>query len=84
MNKKTKSVNQGMIFGLFLFGVFTMRFLIEFVKNSQESWENGMLINMGQILSLPFIIAGIVLIIIASKRNIGRLLDLSIIKKTDK
>ena len=61
-----------------------MRFLIEVVKNSQESWENGMLINMGQILSLPFIIAGIVLIIIASKRNIGRLLDLSIIKKTDK
>ena len=42
-----------------------------------------MLLNMGQILSLPFIIAGIVLVIVARKKNIGRKLDVSILKKID-
>jgi len=52
----------GLIFGVFLIGIFFSRFLIEFVKNNQESFENEMFLNMGQILSLPFIIWGIWLI----------------------
>lgn len=50
---------EGLIFGVFLIGIFLSRFFIEFFKNSQEEFEEGMLLNMGQLLSIPFIIAGI-------------------------
>ena len=38
-----------------------MRILIEFVKINQVEFENGMILNMGQILSIPFIVIGIFL-----------------------
>jgi prolipoprotein diacylglyceryl transferase len=50
---------QGLIFGVFLIGIFLSRFFIEFFKNVQESFEENMILDMGQLLSLPFIIAGI-------------------------
>jgi len=49
---------EGLIFGVFLIGIFLSRFFIEYLKNNQESFEEGMFLNMGQILSIPFIIAG--------------------------
>lgn len=49
----------GFIFGAFLILIFTARFMIEFVKEVQEPWEQGMALNMGQILSIPFIGVGI-------------------------
>lgn len=52
----------GLIFGVYLIGIFVSRFFIEFVKENQEAFEEGMLINMGQILSIPFVLAGIYLI----------------------
>ena len=56
---KRKDYNyQGLIFGVFLIGIFLSRFFIEFYKNNQESFEEGMVLNMGQLLSIPFIIAG--------------------------
>lgn len=60
--KKDAYKRTGLLFGVFLIGIFFSRFLIEFIKNDQESFEAGMLLNMGQILSLPFIIWGIWLI----------------------
>ncbi len=56
--KKEAYKKQGLIFGIFLLGIFVSRFFIEFLKNDQETFEAGWIINMGQILSLPFIIAG--------------------------
>lgn len=53
---------EGFIFGVFLEGIFLTRFLLEFIKNSQESFEEDMIINMGQILSLPLVIWGIYLL----------------------
>ncbi|MDR1632045.1 MAG: prolipoprotein diacylglyceryl transferase [Dysgonamonadaceae bacterium] len=50
---------EGLIFGVFLIGIFLSRFFVEFLKNNQEEFEEGMLLNMGQLLSIPFIIAGI-------------------------
>jgi prolipoprotein diacylglyceryl transferase len=50
---------QGLIFGVFLIGIFLSRFFVEYFKNVQETFEEGMLLNMGQLLSIPFIIAGI-------------------------
>lgn len=54
--------HRGVIFGAFLVGIFTPRFFIEFLKNVQEAFEEGMLLDMGQILSIPFILLGVYLI----------------------
>lgn len=53
----------GLIFGYFLVLLFSARFLIEFFKENQESFEKDMVFNMGQILSIPFILIGLTLII---------------------
>lgn len=50
---------EGLIFGVFLILVFLTRFLLEYVKNNQELFEDDMLINMGQILSIPLILWGV-------------------------
>jgi prolipoprotein diacylglyceryl transferase len=52
----------GLLFGTFLVSVFSMRFLIEFIKNEQVDFERTMTINMGQWLSIPFILGGIALL----------------------
>ena len=49
---------EGLIFGIFMILVFGSRFFVEFVKNDQEAFEAGMLLNMGQLLSIPFVLLG--------------------------
>lgn len=61
--KKLEKVHRGWFFGAFLIGCFGMRFLIEFIKEPQVDFENSMLLNMGQLLSIPFIVTGIIFII---------------------
>ena len=51
--------HMGFIFGAFLILIFIARFIIEFAKEVQEPWEVGMPLNMGQILSIPFVLVGI-------------------------
>lgn len=53
----------GLMFGWGLIGIFLTRFFIEFIKANQESFENGMMLDLGQWLSVPFIIVGIYMII---------------------
>ena len=50
---------QGYLFGVFLVLVFTARFIIEFVKEDQEAFEAAMALNMGQLLSIPFVLVGL-------------------------
>lgn len=50
---------QGYIFGMFLILIFAARFLIEFMKENQEAFENDMMLNMGQWLSIPFVLVGV-------------------------
>ena len=45
----------GVMFGIGLLGIFLTRFFIEIIKKDQEAFEADMLLNMGQLLSLPFI-----------------------------
>ncbi len=56
-------IYKGFMFGLFLFCLFGARFLIEFVKEPQVEGEIGKLLNNGQLLSIPFIIAGIIFMV---------------------
>ncbi|MDR1380789.1 MAG: prolipoprotein diacylglyceryl transferase [Tannerella sp.] len=60
---------EGLIFGVFMICLFTARFFIEFLKENQEAFEEGMILNMGQLLSIPFIVAGIYFVRKALKRN---------------
>ncbi|MFI3319204.1 MAG: prolipoprotein diacylglyceryl transferase [Rikenellaceae bacterium] len=48
----------GVMFGVGLQGIFLTRFLLEFIKTTQVSFEDGMTLDMGQWLSIPFIILG--------------------------
>jgi prolipoprotein diacylglyceryl transferase len=61
--KKRKTMPGGLLFGIFVTVLFTSRFLIEYIKNPQTEFEVGMALNMGQLLSIPFIIGGIVIVI---------------------
>jgi phosphatidylglycerol:prolipoprotein diacylglycerol transferase len=61
--KKEAYKKNGLLFGIFLIGVFGSRFVLEFIKNNQEAFESGMALNMGQWLSLPLIVWGIWLLL---------------------
>ena len=58
--RRSERVGTGFFFGLCITLIFTARFFIEFTKDIQEAFEASMALNMGQLLSLPFIAIGIV------------------------
>lgn len=61
--KRFAVMKNGTIFGIFLIVLFGVRFIIEFVKEPQVSFETTMALNMGQWLSIPFILAGAFILI---------------------
>ncbi len=67
--KKTdKKKYLGYVFGVFMAMLWSVRFLIEFVKENQEAFEDNMTLNMGQILSIPLILIGVYLIYTSKNR----------------
>ncbi len=68
--KRLGKTYRGFFFGLFLVGCFGMRFLIEFIKEPQVAFEEGMLLNMGQRLSIPFVVAGIGILVYSFVKKI--------------
>ncbi len=64
-----KRVGTGFFFGLCLTLIFLSRILIECVKENQEDFENGMFLNMGQLLSVPFVVAGLWCMVRAVRRE---------------
>lgn len=82
--RRNKTYNQGFLFGIFLVWLFMARFLIEFLKNSQVGWEDAMTLNMGQWLSLPFVIGGVIILIASMGRDIGKTLDKNKLIKLEK
>ena len=67
--KKKAYLREGLIFGIFMTWVFGTRFIIEYVKEVQEPFEQGLTLNMGQMLSIPFVVAGIYFIVRALKNK---------------
>jgi prolipoprotein diacylglyceryltransferase len=61
--KMRDRLKNGFFFGLVVVLCFTARFIIEFVKENQVGFEDGMTFNMGQLLSIPYIVVGIGFII---------------------
>ncbi len=66
--KKNAEERPGLILGVFFIGIFLPRFLIEFIKNDQVAREATMSLNIGQQLSIPFILLGVFLVIYAMMR----------------
>ena len=58
--KRPERVGTGFFFGMCITLIFTARFFIEFTKDIQEAFEASMALNMGQLLSLPFVALGLV------------------------
>jgi phosphatidylglycerol:prolipoprotein diacylglycerol transferase len=65
-----EKLKNGSFFGLVLVLIFTARFIIEFVKENQVGFEDGMTFNMGQLLSLPYIFVGVGFIIFGIRKTI--------------
>jgi len=57
------STATGFVFGLGMALIFTQRFLIEFLKENQVPFEEALTLNMGQMLSLPLIVIGVVVMV---------------------
>jgi phosphatidylglycerol:prolipoprotein diacylglycerol transferase len=62
----------GLTFGFCLAGVFICRFVIEFFKENQSSFESQMTLNMGQLLSIPFVLVGAYFFLRARKSVAGQ------------
>ncbi|NRA68430.1 MAG: prolipoprotein diacylglyceryl transferase [Pseudobacteriovorax sp.] len=60
--KLKEKTPQGLLLGILLTWVFASRFVIEFFKENQVDFEAGMTLNMGQTLSIPFVVIGILFI----------------------
>ena len=59
----------GLLFGVFMVCVFATRIGLEFIKNNQEQFESELWLNMGQLLSIPFVMWGIYLIVKSLKEG---------------
>ena len=57
--------------GWFMIILFSLRFFYEFLKENQSEFENQMVLNMGQILSIPAILFGIAVLILGKKEKIS-------------
>ena len=68
-NKRRKILPQGFNFALFMIALWSLRFAAEFFKMNQEPFEENLTFNMGQLLSIPLTISGIVLMFFIYQRN---------------
>ncbi len=69
--RKAGNNPDGLLLGIFLVSLFCFRFFDEFLKIDQETFESTLPINMGQILSIPFILFGLILISRSIKNSTG-------------
>ena len=65
--KRDGKLHNGRLFGWWLIALWGVRFLIEFVKEEQVDFEKGMTLDMGQWLSIPFILGGILIVLLSHK-----------------
>jgi len=67
--KKGNELRDGFLTGWFLIILFSLRFVDEFFKIDQVSFEADMMLNMGQLLSIPFVIIGIVILFVSKRQG---------------
>ena len=70
--KASLPYHRGFFFGLCLTEIFVFRFFIEFLKEDQVDFERTMALNMGQWLSIPFILIGVYFMFFYGKKTAGK------------
>jgi prolipoprotein diacylglyceryltransferase len=68
--RRAQGLTSGVLTGLYLVLVFSARFLLEFLKTPQAAYEQGFTITVGQYLSVPFVLVGLLLL---AKSRVGQL-----------
>ena len=68
-SRQKENLPAGRLLGIFLIWCFGLRFVFEYLKENQESFEDNMILNMGQILSIPLVIAGIVILLLSYQKK---------------
>jgi phosphatidylglycerol---prolipoprotein diacylglyceryl transferase len=68
-SRQKQNLPAGRLLGIFLIVCFGLRFFFEFLKEVQEPFEEGMILNMGQILSIPCVIGGIVILALSYRKK---------------
>ena len=61
--KYKSALPNGLLFGFFVVVLFSLRFAYEFLKENQVNFEDELALNMGQLLSIPLVIAGLFIVI---------------------
>jgi prolipoprotein diacylglyceryltransferase len=67
-SRQKEKTPHGILTGLFMIILFTLRFFYEFLKENQSSFENSLTLNMGQILSIPAVLFGIGVLLYAKRK----------------
>ena len=68
-NKFKAALPPGRLLGVFLIWIFGLRFVYEFLKENQVSFEDTLPLNMGQILSIPAVLLGVYLVVRSQKNT---------------
>ncbi|KUF38581.1 prolipoprotein diacylglyceryl transferase [Myroides marinus] len=80
-----KVKNNGVVFAYFLILMFSTRFILEFFKEDQVAFEQNMMFNMGQWLSVPFILIGVLMLVFQNKMtNISQFNSSSLVESSTK
>lgn len=80
-----KVKNNGVVFAYFLILMFSTRFILEFFKEDQVAFEQNMMFNMGQWLSVPFILIGVLMLVFQNKMtNISKFNSSSLVESSTK
>jgi prolipoprotein diacylglyceryl transferase len=67
---RIKKLGEGFLIGTMFISIFSFRFLIEFVKREQADYSLSIPLNVGHLLSIPFILLGIVLIYMSHRQKV--------------
>lgn len=67
--RKAGNIPEGKLLGILLIYIFTFRFFVEFIKANQTYFEENMLLNLGQLLSIPYVILGIIILFQVNKKQ---------------
>jgi prolipoprotein diacylglyceryltransferase len=70
-SKYKEQLPTGRIFGFFMIILWSLRFAYEFLKENQETFEDSMALNMGQILSIPLVLVGILILIQSYRQKVN-------------
>jgi prolipoprotein diacylglyceryl transferase len=74
-------MKNGFLTGWFLILLFSLRFIVEFLKINQEPFEDSLILNMGQILSIPLVLTGILILLLNVRKRVAVNADNILIEK---